>query len=297
MKIVVCKPEDRYLGNHLKHILYQELKVFYDLLKKVLEKHKINYEFKEFQFRGSVSKPGVLCIGHHVYDNPENVWTVKRGYVPGYLYFDKKGYSGWSEGVERYNPNAPYTQEQITAAYQLGHFYINNNISKRVQAESCTIPSKPYVLVLNQKPADTVSRLAYIPTTMLHKFVKEAYENTGIGVYVKEHPGVHKKTSKNESLHELIRHSEAVYTVNSGAGFEALLHGKKVYTSGACDYSPVTSIVKSYEDICNTIDEPSFSLDEIAHYLHYAFNDHFVDAFNEEAIERKLFRAINEYII
>ena len=42
------------------------------------------------------------------------------------------------------------------------------------------------------------------------------------------------------SVHDLIGHSEAVYVINSGVGFEAILHNKPVVTFGWTEYDAVT---------------------------------------------------------
>lgn len=43
------------------------------------------------------------------------------------------------------------------------------------------------------------------------------------------------------SIHELITKSKMVVTVNSGAGFESILHNKPVFTFGRADYDSVTT--------------------------------------------------------
>lgn len=42
------------------------------------------------------------------------------------------------------------------------------------------------------------------------------------------------------NIHSLIQKSTGVFVINSGTGFEALLHGKPVVTFGACDYETAT---------------------------------------------------------
>jgi hypothetical protein len=42
------------------------------------------------------------------------------------------------------------------------------------------------------------------------------------------------------NIHELIKRSSGLFVINSGTGFEALIHGKPVATFGACDYSRAT---------------------------------------------------------
>lgn len=42
------------------------------------------------------------------------------------------------------------------------------------------------------------------------------------------------------NIHELIKRSMGLFVINSGTGFEALVHGKPVATFGNCDYNRVT---------------------------------------------------------
>lgn len=44
----------------------------------------------------------------------------------------------------------------------------------------------------------------------------------------------------NGNIHELIKRSVGVFTINSGVGFESILHGKPVATFGNCAYNRVT---------------------------------------------------------
>ena len=40
----------------------------------------------------------------------------------------------------------------------------------------------------------------------------------------------------NANVHDLISRARGVFTINSGVGFESLIHGKPVVTFGNCDY-------------------------------------------------------------
>lgn len=53
------------------------------------------------------------------------------------------------------------------------------------------------------------------------------------------------------SLHELLSLAQSAITINSGSGFEALMHLKPVVTMGGCDYSAVTRECKNIKDIEN----------------------------------------------
>ena len=39
----------------------------------------------------------------------------------------------------------------------------------------------------------------------------------------------------------------------------------------------------------------NYSQDQIKHFLHYCFTEHFVNAFDKNSIKRKVERVINEY--
>ena len=42
------------------------------------------------------------------------------------------------------------------------------------------------------------------------------------------------------SIHDLINHAKAVYTINSGVGFEAMFYNKPIVTFGRIEYDAVT---------------------------------------------------------
>lgn len=239
-----------------------------------------------------------INITYHTHSGPKNNWHIKKGYVPGYLYFDKLGFAAWSELNKEYvEPDIDL--KDIAEVSKICDFYIRYNISKGKQPEMTEIPKKPYIIVMGQKPGDMVLDLAYINFPELYEMVKEVYEPLGYNVVFKPHPSDktgYVKAVKG-SIHELIRHSEAVFTVNSGTGFEALLHNKRVFISGDCEYKWVVNTVKTKEDVENTIDIMDKPVDSIKNvcFLHHCFNEFFVNAYDDDSIRRKLERTINEY--
>jgi len=65
----------------------------------------------------------------------------------------------------------------------------------------------------------------------------------------------------NVSIHQLVKECSAVYTVNSGVGLEAVLHGKKIFSFGQSDYDSISQQVyptysslrtswNVYSDVC-----------------------------------------------
>ena len=275
-----------------------DMEAFYNNLEEVLTEKGIPYEMVDTSFGEIFQRKNTISLCYHSYGNYKNVWHIKKGYVPGFIYFDKTGYSGWSE--QRYNPETNYTEKQLLNTRKLVKGYIDRNESKVDQPSWAEIPNKPYVLVLGQKPGDTVSRLAYIDTIKLSTVVNEAYKNTNITVYTKIHPCIKSPLNVagktiNGSLHKLIADAKAIYTVNSGAGFEALFHYKQVFTSGDCEYSPATTVVKNLEDIKNTMNK-EVNKNFINHFLTYCFEEHFVNTYNKKSIGKKVDRAINLFL-
>jgi len=299
VKILIARPQDwidRSKARTAK-IWFYDVEELYNAIPEVCKKLGVDYEVRHLTPHTVVTERNTIYLGHHTYGNQKNMWHIKKGYVPGYMYFDKKGYSGWSEAVSRYAPERDYGSALWYTATKMKN-YIDKNESKIKQPENAKVPKHDYVLVMGQRPHDTVAKHAYIDTVKLSKLVNEAYENTGIKVYTKPHPMSLNVKFHGEriegSMHHLIAGAKAIYTVNSGSGFESLFHKKRVFTSGACDYSPATFTVKNLEDIKNKMFR-EVDPGKIIHFIHYCFNEHFVDCYDEDSITRKIQRCIDEY--
>lgn len=299
MKIIIARPQEWIEQSKARtaKIWFHDVETLYDSIPKVCKSLNLEYEVRTNIKPGSlINIKNSIFLGHHTYGPQKNVWHIKKGYVPGYMYWDKKGYSGWSEALENYSTELNYGDEVQTE--KLMNKYIIENSSKIKQPDKTKIPDHPYILVLGQRPHDTVAAHSYIDTINLSKLVNEAYKNTGIKVYTKPHPMSLNtrfigKTIQG-SIHSLISGARAIYTVNSGSGFEALFHKKQVFTSGACDYSKVSTVVKNLQDIKNTMHKGP-NKRAIIHFLTYCFNEHFVNCYDKYSIERKILRCINEY--
>jgi hypothetical protein len=117
-----------------------------------------------------------------------------------------------------------------------------------------TIPDKPYIFFPCQIPHDeTIRYHSDVEVVDVVRALAGWANAAGVPVVFKEHPvnrasmkplrevapaSEHVRWSEG-SIHDLIAHSQAVYTVNSGAGLEAILHGKPVMTFGRAEYDGV----------------------------------------------------------
>jgi capsule polysaccharide modification protein KpsS len=115
-----------------------------------------------------------------------------------------------------------------------------------------------------QIQSDTVANLAKIDTVSLLYKLGDISRNLSKIIVVKRHPlcrsrqvsraikDVQSRTSVvfcDANIHDLIEYSEAVITVNSGVGAEALLHRKPVITTGGADYMAATLNVDDPEKL------------------------------------------------
>ena len=116
---------------------------------------------------------------------------------------------------------------------------------------------KPYFFAPLQMPGDDVIRNhSPISVTQYVSALSQWAEERGRNVVFKLHPPkmppeveeqVRQRAAVspnvlllNENIHSLISAAHAVIVINSGVGFESLIHGKPVITLGACDYQWVT---------------------------------------------------------
>lgn len=169
--------------------------------------------------------------------------------------------SGWSAGSSVYPVDAGALPPAVLGAWDdyRAAFTEGRLASKFGQAESTSraaliaqgqIPDEPYVFYPLQVPHDQSIRFfSDVDQDRALDAVHDLARRNGLMLVLKEHPanrgsmrayrerllgdGVHWSEAH---LHDLIRHAEGVVTINSGAGFEALLAGKPVVCLGRAEY-------------------------------------------------------------
>lgn len=132
--------------------------------------------------------------------------------------------------------------------------------SKCGQPKPSAIPLEAYILVPLQMPGDSVVQ-QYSPVSVEEFALRigEWARQTQTRCILKAHPGCKREkhgatwaaidrategnewaTLRQDNIHSLIASAAGVFTINSGTGFEAIIHGKPVVTFGAADYDHVT---------------------------------------------------------
>lgn len=253
-------------------------------------------------FAQRFSPDDTLLISVHSVGVSRNVVRLKESYLPGYYYFDRTGYSGWSElaynkklqqeAIE-YNPS-----DYSGFVRDLREIKIKDNSSKYTQNKGCLdielIKDTSYIFLALQTSDDLVARLAVMNQLELAKLLAAKAKELKYKLIIKRHPlcsdrsielSINKLKRKfdsvvisKSSVNSLISCAKAVITVNSGVGFEALVMGVPVITAGRSDYSFVTGQIFDNNDI-SKIDTKISQFDEVkanrfvAYYLkNYCLN-------------------------
>ena len=308
MQFLIARPNG-FIDYFKDSRLYlKDINEFYDNLIDTMCDMGINHKVLHINKMSRVihKEPDSIYLAWHSHGTLPNIWHIKTAYIPDYFYFDKNGYGPWSEIVNACDYEIP-VEVVRNDVEQFCEQYIKDNKSRiKHPKQSFGIPNKPYVLVLGQRPDDAVSDFAYtgLDTMSLVKKVSDAFKGTKYNVCTRGHPldsaqpyGTLIDSQSTGNLHECIAGASAVYTVNSGSGFEALLHGKRVFTTGVCDYNWATTAIKNDNELKSSvelIDEP-IDEDNRIKFIHYMLKYHFVHATDTDSIQRKIIRAVMEY--
>lgn len=283
-------------------------KKFYDNLFEVLEEEGILYRkidlLRHIDKFKSFGKDEIYLAYHRNRINKPNMYTIKEGYTLHEMYFDKMGYSGWAEIANDKNLFDDSQKVDLDDAKEFMNAYIKRykkeSLTKYVQPNKIlNIPDK-FVFVALQVSTDTVSELADIQSYDLAKAVSEVYSNTSYKVVVKPHPRdlefrdrkINGAMITKGSISYLIPSASAVYTVNSGVGFEALLYGKPVFTSGHSDYHWATTRVRNFDDIKSTVGMFNVNNEKVVKFLYYYLNDYVISYDDKNRIKEKIYDTI-----
>jgi len=191
------------------------------------------------------------------FDVPHAMYYMQMG-LPDLFSIDPKGWcvdaSMYPIDVEDVESQSIYWTSYVSAATRNESKFEQPNITFGRE----NLPDK-YVLFACQLPHDTVIRDHSKVTAAqgLQKAMEWARES-GIPIVVKPHPinpgsmvplkAVFIRERKagdmwvdHISIHEVLKHCEALFTVNSGGtGLEAILHKKPIFRYGNADYDAVS---------------------------------------------------------
>jgi capsular polysaccharide export protein len=214
------------------------------------------------------------------------------------IYFDATGPSDLSTLIER-----PITPEQASRARALIDFIRANRISKynnspiKDLAESGLATGRPYVLVIDQVAGDASISGALADESRFAAMLEHARQHYPDAVIAaRTHPAAGDRSpvlNASRALDidvsvpgrmnpwPLVEGAEAVYTVSSQLGFEALMAGKTVHMFGVTYYSH-RGLTR---DHCKApAVRPTASLEQIFHAAYVGYS-HYLDLHDRRPVE------------
>lgn len=248
-----------------------------------------------------------FAVSHHSHGKGERRLHIKEGDVHGLMCMDPLGYSGWSSmatlrGVWNRIPDAEADRHAASVIERMR----DSHASKYIQRFDPHLDLPPrFVFVALQMMSDSVQALADIPMLDMLRLVVERFGGTGVTVLVKRHPLCASSRVRaalddcakerhvritDASIHQLLPRCEAVFTVNSGVGSEALAYAKPVYTFGGCDYRAATHAIRSRADFMALCAEvgPAMPVAELTRFFCYYRTRYLVDIDDPCRLERAL---------
>ncbi len=252
---------------------YEAIRRFFRLLAEDLAaRPEVCLVFRhQFGWRHALRRTSGRGIGYHTSGAPDPLWRhVQESTLAGRCSADRAGFAGFSSIASDFSAieaaAVGVAPARIEANFQeMRREFVEGRRSKYPQKGPDFTPEGPYVFVPLQVQTDVVAALGHVSGLEHLRGVVAAHRGSGLRVVVKRHPyceslslwrALRELSASGEILlteapiHGLIAGCEAVHTVNSGVGLEALLHLKPVWTAGACDYAAAAAgVFRSFAEI------------------------------------------------
>lgn len=232
----------------------------------------------------------------------------KGSHLPGLYTIDPAGFSGWS-ALRGLGADAIRAMSEADAARRaddlaaLRDRFVGGRLTKHAQRDAMPLPEAGFVLLALQLRRDSVQMLARIDQLTLLRTVAAWAARTGARVVVKRHPKCTDAAIEAElqrlppsvtvstcAIHDLLARARTVVVGNSGVGFEALLHGRRVITAAASDYEVATHPVRSPAELGAALDAagPPNDPDLIEQFVHVYTTRLMVDTQRAGALEGRI---------
>ncbi|WP_426958312.1 hypothetical protein [Muricoccus radiodurans] len=250
----------------------------------------------------------VIRLTWHGNGKARQRWHYKAGHLPHRLHFDREGYSGWSE-VAALDQRAllavrPEEGEEHYDAVIRPH--LASGASKYRQDASRPVEGEGFVFVPLQLVNDSVISLKFFEAGYLdgmRRAVARLLE-AGLPVIVKRHPhcdspevarflaGLPEGVVSTASVHRLIPRSRCVLTLNSGVGFEALMHLKPVVAMGRADYAPLAAELRDPDGVVQAVATARLDPALAKRFLLLSLEGHGLDPRDPASVRRAVLRAL-----
>lgn len=300
--------------------------ILYDHLLNIFKSYNINIEIIDIFYFGcnglrydrtpKFNNSDTLYFSYHTYgDIVNNLWRIKESYIPGFFSIDPKGYSGFSKLADM-DKNYILKDIKLNIAkkfiYNIYKTIIKKNISKYNQnifKNNYSIPNNSVFFPL-QVQNDTVLDLMSFE---FYNLLEHVCKNITYPIIIKIHPYsididyLRKKILdlsliypnvilSEESVHQILPKCKCCMTINSGVGFEALLHNKPVITFGKSDYHTVTYNCDKKEMINNNLILnciKNHNPNNTIKFLYYYLNDYCIYYNNINLLKTRIENILN----
>ncbi|MDX4050295.1 hypothetical protein Q6A83_05850 [Aliarcobacter skirrowii] len=253
-------------------------------------------------------KNSFLFSDHGIGDKHIGKIHTKDGYFYDLITYDDMGYSGWSSLCKDEKEIEKIKQIDVKQAEKdflyYNAKYIDRNRSKYEQPDiDDVLFPKKFVFIPLQIFTDSVMAKSYFEPMEWFQKTVEFLSQKNINIVIKRHPRCYLKEVEAEleklknqkniniysgSIHQAISKCSAVYTINSGSGFEALFHLKPVVTFGEVDYQSATFNIKDFKELeANPI--PVLSEEKIIYikqFLSYYMREKNININSKKSIEK-----------
>jgi hypothetical protein len=240
---------------------------FEALLKQCLSElgHEITEQTDPPSVPDQARDAGVKIYAHKTSRDVDGDLFYKQMHMPELFTVDHLGWGADHSGVQACPDLSEIDPARAEAFVRsLREKLLETGCSKLAQPARGELSSLPddYIFVPTQTPRDYVQvHHSPIPVSRFVHLVARWAETAEQNVVFKLHPGLYHtsesdrqvidavqhraaKSSRvfcvNANVHDLISRASGVFTINSGVGFESLIHGKPVVTFGNCDYKWTT---------------------------------------------------------
>ena len=217
------------------------------------------------------------------------------GFFPNTIVIDPKGVNFFNSVPRNINFYKNYSIKEETFPRKINK---REHLIKR-KLEYIKLPEK-YIFVPFQTSFDTqiVYNSPWIKSMpMLFEIIEQIANKTHINFILKEHPHerdftyeeLHKRAENNPFIkfangnetNELIKNAEAIITINSTVGLEALLMNKRVIVLGNAFYAldkitKKATNISELEQIIKNLDKWNIEEDLIKRFLSYLINEYLV---------------------
>jgi len=301
--IVYIPPVYRLTRKSLRQPHLQTIN-FYNALFAALDREIVALRY-QISWRAIPRAIEAPCIAYHCVfcERSYNKVTVKESALHGKFTIDCRGYAGWHsinktctdyERIEGLSGQTAVEAREFCAGLQQ-KLLVNNESKYRQNITHADLPAKYFLLAL-QIPDDQVAQLAFIDTANLLNQVVQFCVSQNAVVVIKRHPlctstrmaRLLAKVSElknvhilDESILRLINRAHFVVTVNSGVGFESLIFGKRVLTTGLSDYTLGCHLARNNTELRAQLQKLWMTDDyddQAVSYIHYFFTRHLFDS-------------------